>query len=234
MISELHFSKCEVAILEHGRQMKPSEVAADVQAAAAQLRYGPGLTPVAFYVVIDAPEETEYHRQFLAICRLARLVAVPLITLEPGSLEVPLDLEVKRLARLVRIASGEGVLVTVATLTGTHTATPEAAEDLCEKVPGLGLTLDPSHYTTGPSACKNYDEVFPYVRHVHLRDTGRGPDQFQVRIGQGEIEYGRIISLLERQDYDRALSVDIRDIPEMPFAMQPEVRKLKYLLESQV
>jgi len=28
--------------------------------------------------------------------------------------------------------------------------------------------------------------------------------------------------------------VDIRDIPDSPFAMEPEVRKLKYLLESLV
>ena len=55
-----------------------------------------------------------------------------------------------------------------------------------------------------------------------------------VRIGQGEIEYGRIISLLERYRYDRVLTVDIRDIPDADFAMEPEVRKLKYLLESQV
>jgi sugar phosphate isomerase/epimerase len=76
--------------------------------------------------------------------------------------------------------------------------------------------------------------VFPYVRHVHLRDTGRGPNQFQVRVGQGEIEYGRIIAQLCRQHYDRCLTVDIRDIPDAPFAMEPEVRKLKYLLESLV
>ena len=58
---------------------------------------------------------------------------------------------------------------------------------LCERVPGLGLTLDPSHYIAGPHQGKNYDQVFPYVRHVQLRDTGRGPNQFQVRVGQGEV-----------------------------------------------
>jgi sugar phosphate isomerase/epimerase len=65
-----------------------------------------------------------------------------------------------------------------------------------------------------------------------LRDTGRGLNQFQVRVGQGEIEYGRIIAQLTRLRYDRCLTVDIRDIPDAAFAMEPEVRKLKYLLES--
>lgn len=233
-IAELHFSKCDVAIHEHGRQLRPSQVVADVHGAAARLRYGPGLTVIAFSVEIDAPSEEVYHQQFLAICRLARVAAVPLVTIRPAGLEVPLETEIQRLEKLLRIADGEGILLTVATLIGTHTQTPDQAVALCEKVPGLGLTLDPSHYTAGPHQNRNYDHVFEYVRHVHLRDTGRGPNQFQVRVGQGEVEYGRIVSQLSRYHYERALTVDIRDIPDAPFAMEPEVRKLKYLLESLV
>jgi sugar phosphate isomerase/epimerase len=223
-----------VAIHEHGRHLKPSEVLADVAAAAARLRYGPGLAPAAFSVEIDAPSEEEHDKQLHAVCRLARISAVPLITMKPASLETPLEDEVQRLTRLMGIADHEGILLTVATLTGTHTQTPEGAVELCQRVPGLGLTLDPSHYTAGPHQGKNYDNVFGYVRHVHLRDTGRGPNQFQVRVGQGEVEYGRIVSQLARHRYQRALSVDVRDIPDAPFAMEPEVRKLKYLLESLV
>jgi sugar phosphate isomerase/epimerase len=233
-IGELRFSKFDVAIHEHGCHLKPSEVLADVGAAAARLRYGPGLAPAAFSVEIDAAGEDEHDRQLHAVCRLARISAVPLITLRPAGLSTPLDDEVSRLKRLMRIADGEGILLTVSTLTGTHTETPESAVALCERVPGLGLTLDPSHYTAGPHQGKNYDGIFAHVRHVHLRDTGRGPNQFQVRVGQGEVEYGRIVSQLARHRYARALSVDIRDIPDAPFAMEPEVRKLKYLLESLV
>src|SRR5205823_3532904 len=109
---------------------------------------------------------------------------------------------------------------------------PDAAAALCERVPGLGLALDPSHYIAGPNQGKNFDHVYPFVRHVRLRDTGRGADQFQVRVGQGEVEYGRIVSQLSRYHYDRLLTVDVRDVPDAPFAMEAEVRKLKYLLES--
>ena len=234
LIGELRFSKFEVAIHEHGCQLKPSQVAADVPAAAARLRYGPGLTPVAFSVDMDAAGEEEWHRQFHAVCRLARITAVPLVSVRPASLEVPLEREVQRLGQLIRIADSEGILVCAATLTGTHTQTPDLAIALCEKVPGLGLTLDPSHFTAGPHQAKNYDNVFPHVRHAHLRDTGRGPNQFQVRVGQGEVEYGRIISHLQRQRYDRLLTVAIHDVADAPFAMETEVRKLKFLLESLV
>jgi sugar phosphate isomerase/epimerase len=233
IIGELQFSRFDVAVHEHGRHLRPSAVAADLAGAAARLRHGPGLSPCAFSVHIEA-SGAEYQRQFHAVCRLARISAVPLVSIEPAGQETPLEQEAERLAKLVRIADGEGILLGVGTLIGTLTQTPELAVELCQAVPGLGLTLDPSHYTAGPHQGKHYDAVFPYVRHVQLRDTGRGPNQFQVRVGQGEVEYGRIVSQLARHRYDRALAVDIRDIPDAPFAMQPEVRKLKYLLESLV
>jgi sugar phosphate isomerase/epimerase len=234
VIAELQFSKFDLALHEHGRHLRPSEVAADVNGAAARLRHGPGLTAAAFSVDIAAAAEDDYQRQFRAVCRLARISAVPLLTLAPAAAGSPVDAEVQRLTRLARLAYAEGVLLTVATLSGTLTETPNGAVALCEQVHGLGLTLDPSHYTAGPHQGKSYDQVYPFVRHVQLRDTGRGPDQFQVRVGQGEMEYGRIVAQLSRHHYDRALSVDIRDIPDAPFAMEPEVRKLKYLLESLV
>jgi sugar phosphate isomerase/epimerase len=234
VMAELQFNKFDAAIHEQGPHLRPSEVAADPAAAAARLRYGTGLTAAAFSVEIDAADEEEYHRQFKAVCRLARVSTVPLLTLPAAATGTALDAEAARLGKLARLADRDGVLLTVSTRTGTLTEDPDAAVALCKKVPGLGLTLDPSHFLAGPHGGKNYDQVFPYVRHVHLRDTGKGPNQFQVRVGQGEIEYGRIVAQLARHHYERVLTVDIRDIPDAPFAMEPEVRKLKYLLESLV
>jgi sugar phosphate isomerase/epimerase len=159
---------------------------------------------------------------------------VPVLTLSAARSGSSLDAEVKRLGRLVKLADAEGILLTVATHIGTLTEDPHNAAELCQRVPGLGLTLDPSHYLVGSNQGKSFDQVYPYVRHVHLRDTGNSPDQFQVRVGQGDVEYGRIVSQLSRYHYDRLLTVDIRDVPDAPFAMEPEVRKLKYLLESLV
>jgi sugar phosphate isomerase/epimerase len=233
-IAELEFNKFDLAVHEDGGHLRPSEVAADVARAATRLRYGPGLAPSAFSVEIDAPNADEYLRQFRAVCRLARISMVPVLTLRAAPAGADLDDEGKRLIRLAGVADGEGAQLTLGTLTGTLTEDPDVAVLLCQRVPGLGLTLDPSHYTAGPHQGKNYDQVYPYVRHVRLRDTGRGPNQFQVRVGQGEVEYGRIISQLARQHYDRILTVDIHDTPDAPFPMEPEVRKLKYLLESLV
>jgi sugar phosphate isomerase/epimerase len=234
LMAELEFSKVDVAIHEHGTHLKPSEVAADVAEAALRIRIGPSLTPAAFSIEFDAKSDDEQLGQLKAICKLARMTAVTLLCIPAASNGAGLDAEINRLRHLVKLVEAEGLILTVPTRTGTLTELPGAARDLCERVPGLGLTLDPSHFINGPHQGGAYDEVFPYVRHVHLRDTGKAPGKFQVRVGQGEVEYGRIISLLERYRYDRLLSVALEDVAEAPFAMETEVRKLKYLLESLV
>ncbi len=234
VLSELEFSKFEAALYEQGRQLRPSEVAADIGRAAARLRHGPGLTPAAFAVQIDAASAAEHDRQLKAVCRLARISAVPLITVKAAPVGNTLESEIKRLQHLVDLAGADGIQLSVSTITGTLTEDPDVALALCQHVRGLALTLDPSHYISGPHADKNHDALYPYVKHVHLRDTGRGPNQFQVRVGQGDVEYGRIIAQLARYQYDRGLCVDIHDLADGSFPVQSEVRKLKFLLESLV
>ncbi len=234
LIAELEFSKVDVAIHEKGPHLKPSEVAQDVALAAQRIRIGPSLSPAAFSVELAAASEDEALQQIKAICKLARMSAVTVLTIPAAPSGTPVDAEIQRLRKLTTLTLAEGITLTVTTTIGTLTETPAGAKELCERVPGLCLTLDPSHYIQGPHQGGSFDELFPYVRHVHLRDTGRGPGKFQVRIGQGEIEYGRIITQLERCRYDRLLTVAIHDIADAPYAMETEVRKLKFLLESLV
>jgi L-ribulose-5-phosphate 3-epimerase UlaE len=84
----------------------------------------------------------------------------------------------------------------------------------------------------GPHQNKEYGEVFPFVQHVHLRDTGTGPNQMQVQIGQGLIEYSRILAQLQRVNYQRNMSIEIIEEPGTTFDVETEIRKLKLLLES--
>jgi sugar phosphate isomerase/epimerase len=234
IIGELEFSKLDVAIHEGGPHLRPSEVADDIPLAAQRIRIGPSLTPAAFSVEIECDSAEDYQRQLRAVCRLARVSAVSTITIPAARSGTGVDEEVKRLLPLVRLAASEGIVLTVATRIGTLTEDPDTAVELCERAQGLALTLDPSHYIAGPHQGQPFEQVYAHVRHVHLRDTGRGPDQFQVRIGQGEVEYGRVVAQLARWNYDRLLTVAIHDIPDAPYAMDAEVRKLKYLLESLV
>ncbi len=232
-IREMHFPKADLAIHDPGPHLTPAEVAADVGKTAQRLKTA-NLPLAAFHVAIAGADPEEARRQLRAICRLARVATVPLLTVPAAPLGSDFDAEVARLQEWCRIATSEGVMLTVETHSATVTADPTGAAELCRRVTGLGLTLDPSHYQVTPHGPLDYDQLFPFVRHVRLRDTGTKPEFFQVRVGQGELEYGRIITHLDRHRYDRALSVDIRDVADSPFPIDPEVRKLKYLLESLV
>lgn len=232
MIGELEFAKVDLAIGGDGSHLRIADVEKDVAVAAHQVRIGPSLAPAAFQITLEENDVDEAKKQLQSICKLARHSSVAILTLMPPDSSSGIDAEVDRLTELVHLAEKEGVVLTVPTRVGYVTEMPDAAVELCRRVPGLGLTLDPSHYIAGPNQGKCHDVVYPHVRHVHLRDTGRGAGQFQVRVGQGEIEYGRIIAQLAKHGYQRLLTIDIREVADGHIVVEHEVRKLKYLLES--
>ena len=231
-MAELEFDKIELAIVEGSTHLRPSVVAENLEAAMQQLRQGPSLTPAAITLGFGEaePDSPAVRKRFEAMCRLAKPLTVAVLTIPAAPLGTPVDDEVKRLTALSSLAMREGLVLAVETNAQTLTADPAAAAALCEIVPGLGLTLDPSHFIQG--GYKEWDAVYPFVQNVHLRDTGKGPGEFQVRIGQGEIDYSRVVSQLERHGYDRGLTVSILDRYENTFDVEVEVRKLKLLLES--
>jgi sugar phosphate isomerase/epimerase len=227
------FAKADIALTEGGPHLSPTDVANDPSKAAQMLKSWPGVTAAAFHVAFGEDRTpAEIDQQLQAICRLARVLAVPVVSVPAASLETDFAAEVERMTRFVRISKIEGVTLAVETLMGTWTETPGKTVELCRMVPGLGVALDPSHYLAGPFHSQDFDELYPFVRHVRLRDSGHDPEKFQVRVGQGEIEYGKIVNQLSRCRYGYTLSVDIHDKPEPQFPMRQEVRKLKYLLES--
>lgn len=232
-IREMHFAKADLAIHAAGPHLSPTELTLDPVRTTQRLRAA-NLPLAAIHLDTGSTGAEEACNHLRHVCRLARVSNTPLVTVPAAVAGADFDGEVARLREWTRIAAAEGVMLTVETHSRAVTADPAGAAELCRRVPGLGLTLDPSHYQVGPHGPVNYDAILPFVRHVRLRDTGSNPDQFQVRVGQGEIEYGRLIGQLERCRYARALTVDIRDIPDSPFPVEPEVRKLKYLLESLV
>ena len=224
---DLEYTSVELDIHENGGHLKPSQIAADPDTAFAVCRQLRRLTPVAMSVDIDA-EEDEYYRQFHAVCKLANSVKVVALTVPSSELGTPFNAEVERLRKLVTIATTEGVLVGVKTETGRISEDPDTTLVLCNNVNGLGITLDPSHFIFGPSKDDDYEKLMPLVYHVHLRDTTK--ESLQVRVGQGNVEYGRLVAQLNKVKYRRALSVHITPTEDVDHF--GELRKLRLLLES--
>jgi len=143
-------------------------------------------------------------------------------------LGTPFNAEVERLREMVAIASVDGIRVGMLTEVGRMSQDPDTAIVLCDSVKGLGIALDPSHFICGPHAGGPFEQVMKYVYHVRLRDTSK--DELQVRVGQGQVEYGRLVNQLNKVRYDRALSVDLGPLPDVD--QLAEMRKMRLLLES--
>ena len=150
------------------------------------------------------------------------------MVVEASELGTPFNGEIERLRKMVAIASGLGVVVGVRTTADRMTQDAETTASLCRNVPGLGVALDPSHFIYGHKKMASWEQILKYVCHVHLRDTK--PDVFQVRIGQGCVEYGKIVAQLERVGYKRALCAHMPPIENVD--QVAELRKMRLLLES--
>ena len=224
---DLEFTNIEIALHENGGQLKPSQIAADVDRAVDVCRKTRRLCVVCYSVDIDAPAD-QYYQQFRACCRLAKATKAFTLTIPSCELGTPFNEEVERLRKLVSIGAADGVLVAVKSQVGCLTQDPSTVQVLCDNVANLGLTLDPSHYIAGPHAGGSIDQIMKYVYHVHLRDSTK--DKLQVRVGQGEVEYARLLTQLRRVGYDRTLSVNIQEMPDVDHF--GELRKMRLLLES--
>lgn len=230
-IADLEFGKVEIAVVEGSPHITPEAVIQDVNQVVRRIRQAPSIGFAAVSARLTGTGES-WSQKFDAVCRLAAQLAAPLVVIDASPVGTPLDDEIARLARFTRAASLHGAVLTITTKTGTVTEDPNATVALCEAIPGLGLTLDPSHYICGPHQGKSFDQVYPHVRHVHLRDSGRRMDQLQVQVGRGEIEYSKVVASLQRFGFKGALAVDIEDAGDTALDVEAEVRKLRLLLES--
>jgi sugar phosphate isomerase/epimerase len=226
-IIDLEYTNLEIDVHEEGKHLKPSAVAADLEAAIDACRQTHRADVVSYSIQIAAQGE-EHYRQFTACCKLAKATKVVTLTIPSAELGTPFNEEVEHLRNLVSIAKCEGVRLGLKSQVGRLSEDPNTVTVLCDNVDGLGVTLDPSHYVCNPHGSRNYTHLMKYVYHTHLRDTTR--TKLQVRIGQGEIEYGRLISLLQKAGYDRALSVHLDEIEDVDHL--GEMRKMRLLLES--
>ncbi len=227
ILYDLDFSAIEIDLHAQGGCFRPSELIADLDRGAHLLRGGHRLDIVGYSVQLDSTGE-QHYRDFAEICKLAKMTKVVTLTVPSAELGTPFNEEVEHLKRLVQIAEIQGARVGVKTEIGRLSEDPDTLMVLRNNIDGLGITLDPSVFIAGPVKNKSLDKILKFVYHVHLRDTK--PDRFQVSVGQGSVDYAKLIAQLERDNYDRALSVHISPMEGLEHRV--ELRKLRRLLET--
>lgn len=226
-LTDLEFTSLELVIRDGSKHLTPQQVLADEEKAIALCRDTHRLGITGYTVEIGATGD-EHYDQFAACCRLARATKVASITVPSAEIGTPFNEEVEHLRRLVGIATMESAVVSIRSQIGRLSEDPDTVVVLCDNVKGLGVTLDPSHYICQPNTGRNYDKLFKYTYNVHLRDTSK--EELQVRVGQGEIDYGKLLNMLRRVGYDRGLCIEMKSVNDIDHTA--ELRKLRLLLES--
>lgn len=229
-LADLEFSHIEIGIHEDSQHLKPSQVVENLSHCYDIINSTRRLTVTGLSLSI-ADQGDAYFDTFTKCCELAKLSKIVTLTVPSGEHGTPFNEEVERYKTLVKIAEKHGVRVGMRSKVGNISADPDTVSTICGYVDGLGLALDPSHYHFGrPPETMTYEKLMGYVHNVYLRDST--PDALQVRVGQGIIEYGKLINLLRKAGFDRALCVDIQ--PQEDIDHDGELRKLRLLLESLV
>ncbi len=150
---------------------------------------------------VDLDRYPEYEKQFQAVVKLAVRLKARLVNLMAAGPKVDRQDYVDKLKKLQAIAAAGGVLLTLETHSNQITERPVDALMLCRDVPGLGLTLDPSHYYAGVNQGGNFDALLPYVQGTGFRAGGTNLAQIQLSWGEGPIDFATIVKKLEAVGY---------------------------------
>ena len=204
-LAELEFDKVELWLTSAVETLDPAVIAADPERFQVAFREATRLTPIA----IDLQEDPD-PQVFVQVARLCKLMRITQISIPASPLGSPFNTEIDRLRELLKLASAEGVRLSIRTSPGTTAADPHAAVEYCESVRGLGLSFDPSIFLQYSAEEPIFERLMPHVFHTHLRDST--PEEYQVTVGLGDVDYSRLVNQLRSEGYSRALSVEI--LPE--------------------
>lgn len=142
---------------------------------------------------------------FPGVCHFARSVGCRSVLVIPGPLHVDFGIEqsvewsIGVLQEMVATALDYGLFLNFEPDVESFAKTPEVADELCQRIPGLGLTLDYSHFV-----CQGIDPsrialLHRHVRHVHIRQAV--PSRIATDFDKGIINYPGIFHQLESIGY---------------------------------
>ena len=126
-IAELEFDKFELALVENGQHLKPSEAGDNPEAALQRLRRGPSLIPSSLYLDFGTVDWSDpvTRTRFDGLCRLAKSLSVAVLTIHAAPTGTPVQDEIKRLAPLVSSTMRQGLVLALLTHSDTLDRGPQ-------------------------------------------------------------------------------------------------------------
>ena len=221
LVRLLDLDGVDVCLMEARSSLRLEDVRADVARSAARLDEqvrGRGLEVADVFVIPwtdfrtlapnhpEAQERTASAALFEDMLDFAARLRSPGMTILPGidwEHETPEDSLARaavELGRRVDAARSRGVRLSIEPHLGSVAPTPARALALLERVPGLELTLDYSHFVYQGIAESEIEALAPFARHCHVRGARQG--RMQAPLRESKIDFERMIDVLGDADYD--------------------------------
>lgn len=226
LLSVLEFRCIDLCIADGDRDVRAEEVEADPAAAAARDRAAceaTGLSVVdvfchlgrtAFDRPVNAPDAAQRQRnraRFASYLTYAVAVGAEGLTMSPGkwwaeAADGGFGLACEELAVCAGWAHERGLRCSVEPHVDSIAAEPDAAVRLVERVPGLTLTVDYSHFVARGVDQTAVHPLLPLAGHVHVRQAA--PGKLQAAGDEGVIDFGPVLDRLAGNGYRGALALE--------------------------
>jgi len=138
--------------------------------------------------------------EYTSLCAGRHVTILPGITFpdresRPDSLARAID----ELSWRVEQARQHKITIGVEAHIGSIVPQPKLAAKLVERVPGLTLTLDYTHFTRTGKADSEVEPLMRYASHFHVRGARRG--RLQERFALNTIDYRRVAKAMQQTGY---------------------------------
>ncbi len=227
LIAMLEFRYVDLGAHLDGTHLQPDRIEADPRGEAERMRRAlddAGL--VASFVFptfghgfrdrpVNAPDpatRAANRRRFATLVEFATGVGARGFTLLPGVVWEELgpdrsfELAREGLAELVALGREAGLAVTVEPHLESVVEEPERALALAEAVPGLGFTLDYSHFLAAGLPPERVHPLLRRTAHFHARQAA--PGRLQAPHDEGTLDFADLVRRLRDAGYDGHLCVE--------------------------
>ena len=160
----------------------------------------------------DASERDASAAVFDDVLEFAVGLGAPGITILPGieweheGRAESLDRAAAELGRRVDQTRERGLRLSIEPHLGSIASTPERAIELLERVPGLELTLDYSHFIYQGIPERDVDQLARFARHCHVRGSRLG--QIQAPLRESTLAVEPMVDALSSAGYDGFLGLE--------------------------
>lgn len=227
IIRLLELPAVDVCCMGDRSHIRPEDVRGRVAEAAARIAGGladRGLAVSDLFVIPwtdfetmapNSPDTADQERGralFEDMLELAERIGSPGITTLPGiewpgeERERSVERASQELARRAHEARARGLRFSIEPHLGSIAQDPAEALRLCERTPGLELTLDYSHFVYQGYPESEIEPLIPHARHFHVRGARR--ERMQCALKDSSIDFERMVDAAAAAGYDGDLGLE--------------------------